>query len=640
VAERDAVRRPLSLPDDGELAAALAEANLATLLMTYVHLTHDESLLNAFEPHLGLAQLQRPEDVPTDLADDLRDRLRAVLTGRVDASGGEPSDELYRRMMSVAVGEEVTDEFLPLLYDQIGFKPQAARGEQAGRAAPDDDFQVVVIGAGLAGIATAVKLQEAGYRFVVLERNADIGGTWYLNTYPGVGVDTPSHFYSYSFDIWPHWSHYKPKGSEMFEYFSAVVDRCGLRRHIRFDTTVEGAIWDEAAHTWQVRVRTPDGEHETIAASALVNAQGFVHRAVTPDIPGLDDFEGPVAHTAQWPRDVDLRGKRVAVFGTGASGVQLVPAVCEETEHVAIFMRSKHWVLNNAETDVAVSPGNLFAIRYIPHYREWFRFRVYWIAGDGHYLDVLKDPAWEGNPLAISAKNEMMRQYALKQMQDELADYPDLLERVTPDFPIFSKRIISHPKWWETLKRDDVELVSERVERVLAHGVRTVDGTERPFDVLVLATGFDIARMHGDLDIRGRDGHELRDDWGDDDPRGYMGVLVPGYPNYFHLAGPNSAPNFAGGANLIAEAQVNYVLECLDLLQATGHRELEVRDDAAARWNERVDAQLEHLIWSHPGSRSYYHNRDRRNYLSWPFRLVDYWHATRHPELADLQLRG
>ena len=541
-AGNEMLERSLPLPDDDELTRALAEANLATLLMTYVHLTGDESMLDALEPYLGPAHLQRPDDLPAELAGQLRSRLRSVLTGEAPIAGREPSTELYQRMMSVAAGEPVEDEFLSLLFDQIGFRKQAPRSQVEGRNAPPDDFHVLVIGAGMAGIAMGVQLLDAGYRFTIVDRQPDVGGTWYCNTYPGVGVDTPSHFYSYSFAQWPHWSHYKPKGSEMLDYLAAVVDKYGLRRFIRFETTMTGATWNEADGTWSVHVTTADGRTETLTASALVNAQGVVHRPTLPDLDGIVDFRGQIAHTARWPQDIELAGKRVAVIGTGASGVQVVPAICDETEHVTVFMRSRHWVLNNSETDIAVSPGNLYAIGRIPHYREWFRFRQYWITGDGHYLDVLKDPEWEGNPVAISAKNETMRQYALRQMADELSEHPELLAQVTPDFPIFSKRIISHPKWWATLKRNDVDLVPERIERVLPDGVRTVDGIERPVDVLVCATGFAFTNLHGDLDIRGRDGRTLQGDWGDEDPRAYMGVLVPGFPNYFHLAGRTARP--------------------------------------------------------------------------------------------------
>ncbi|MCB0996482.1 MAG: NAD(P)/FAD-dependent oxidoreductase [Acidimicrobiales bacterium] len=417
--------------------------------------------------------------------------------------------------------------------------------------------------------------------------------------------------------------------------FSAVVDRYGLREHTRFSTAVESCVYDAATTSWSVTLRADTDDVETIVVNAVVNAGGFVHRARWPEITGLATFAGPAVHTAKWDPAVDLRGRRVGVIGTGASGVQVVPAIAQDAAQVTVYMRRRHWVLNNRETDVAVSPGNLYAITRFPHYREWLRFRVYWNAGDGNYSKVLLDPAWDGNPIAVSQENETLRQFALAQMRAELGERPDLLEQVTPDFPIFSKRIISHPAWWETLKREDVSLVTEPIDHVEPAGVCTADGVLHEHDVLVLATGFDFARMHGDLDVRGRDGRELRAEWGDDDPRAYMGVLCPGYPNYFHMNGPNSAPNFAGGVNIIAETQANYVVECLDWLVGTGGRALEPTEAAFAHWNEMVDEQLTKMIWSHPGSDSYYQNSKRRPYLSWPFRLVDYWNHTRAPVASD-----
>ena len=620
--------RPLPLPDDAELTQALEEAQLATLLQTYVHLTHDAAMLERFAPHLGPLVMQRPEDVPVQLARELRTRLRDVLTGAVAPIDAEPSFELYQRMMTVGVGEEVTAEFIPLLFDQIGLRPDPPRNEREGRADPPPAFTVLVIGLGLTGIAAAIELLEGGYRVVIVEKNPEVGGTWWLNTYPGVGVDTPSHFYSYSFAQWSHWSHYKPKGDEMQSYFCAVVDKYGLREHTKFSTAVESCVYDEAAIRWQVSVQGPGGS-ETLLVNAVVNAGGFVHRARRPDIAGLDNFAGPALHTAKWDRSVDMRGKRIGVIGTGASGVQVIPALTAEAEHVTVYMRRKYWVLNNRETDIAVSPGNLYAISRFPHYREWLRFRVYWLAGDGNYSKVLLDPGWDGNDLAVSSENEALRRFAVSQMQAELGDRPDLLDKVTPEFPIFSKRIISHAAWWETLKRDDVALVTEPIDRIEPEGILTADGELHEHDVLVLATGFDFARMHGDLDVRGREGHELRTEWGDDDPRAYMGMMCPGFPNYFHMNGPNSGPNFAGGVNIVAETQAHYIVECLDWTLAKGGRALEPTPEAFIDWNRMVDEQLTKMIWSHPKSDSYYQNSKRRPYMSWPFRLVDYWNYSR-----------
>jgi 4-hydroxyacetophenone monooxygenase len=623
--------RSLPLPDDAHLERALAEAQLPTLLLTYVHLTHDESMLDRFAPHLRPLHLQTPDDIPAALADELRAALRDVLTVRVAPAPGEPSDELFRRMMSTGVGEEVTDEFVPLLFDQIGLRPMPSPADRPGRVAPPADFTVLVIGLGLTGIAAAIRLLDAGYRVRIVEKNPDVGGTWLLNSYPGVGVDTPSHFYSFSFAQWSHWSHYKPKGDEMLRYFRAVVDAYGLREHTQFSTTVGSCTYDEQACAWHVTLRRPDDATEQLTVGAIVNAGGFVQRARFPDINGLAGFAGPVVHTAKWDPTLDLRGKRVGVIGTGASGVQVIPAIADDAHHVTVFMRRKYWVLNNRETDIAVSPGNAYAIRAFPHYREWLRFRVYWQAGDGNYENVLLDPAWAGNDLAVSQKNENLRQFAISQMCASLAERPDIFERVLPDFPIFSKRIISHAVWFETLCRDDVTLETKPIDCVLPNGIRMADGTVHELDVIVCATGFDFARMHGDLDLRGRDGRTLVGEWGDDDPRSYMGVLIPGFPNYFHMNGPSSGPNFAGGVNIVAETQAHYLVACLDWMLANGGRALEATEEAFDAFNREVDEQMTRMIWSHPRSDSYYQNSKRRPYMSWPFRLVDYWHRTRGP---------
>lgn len=630
--------RPLPLPDDEHLARALAEGQILTLLLTYVHLTHDVELLERVAPHVQPLVMQQPSDIPEPLADEIRAKLRDVLVGRVAPAAGDPPDALLQQMMSVGVGEQVADEFVPLLYDQIGLRPDPPRHGLPGRVAPPEDFTVLQIGLGLSGIAMAVELLDGGYRPIIVERNPDVGGTWYLNTYPGVGVDTPSHFYSLSFAQWSHWTHYKPKGDEMLRYLRAVADRYALRDLTRFSTSVRSCRYDAATCRWHVELCGPDGRLETVIVDAIVNAGGFVQRAKLPDIEGLADFSGPAMHTATWDRDVDLRDKRVAVIGTGASGVQVIPAMADVAEHVTVFMRRKYWVLNNRETDVAVPTGARYAIRAFPHYREWFRFRVYWQAGDGNYVNVLLDPEYATNPLAASASNERLREFAVAQMRAELDERPELLAQVMPDFPIFSKRIISHPVWWETLKRDDVRLVTTGIDRIEAGGVRSTDGELHEADVLVLATGYDFARMHGDLDVRGRDGRVLAEEWGDDDPRAYMGVLVPGYPNYFHMNGPNSGPNFAGGVNIVAETQAHYIVACLDHAITSGARALEPTEEAFEAFNAEVDDQLTRMIWSHPGSDSYYQNRNRRPYMSWPFRLVDYWHRTRGPVPDDLRL--
>jgi 4-hydroxyacetophenone monooxygenase len=631
--------RSLPMEDTPELRQALDEGNIQTLLMVYVHLTHDETMLDVFANYIKPPYSIPGTEIPDEYAEELRTKLLHVLTTPGAAREDDPSDALMQRMMSVGVGEPVADEFLPLLWDQIGLKLPTPRKELPDRKAPPAGFKVLVIGAGLTGLAAAYKLEEADYDYVVIEKNPEVGGTWYENRYPGVGVDTPSHFYSYSFEITPEWDHYHPHGADMQKYLLHVADKYDLRKKVRFNTTVVKLVYDDAAAMWDVTVEGKDGAQEVLRVNAVINAHGPVNRWKWPNIPGLEDFKGPRMHTATWDPSVDLKGKRVAVIGTGASSAQLIPAIVDEVSELTVFMRTKHWVIYNPEVMSEVTPGIKFALRHIPHYREWFRFRVYWFAGDGLFPNVVKDPEWKDEKgLSVSAGNEGMRQFALSHMHAKFADRPDLLEKLTPDFPIFSKRIIMDGGLFDAYKRDHVTLETGKIERITQTGIRMADGTEYEFDVLVCATGFDVANMLGNLTVIGKDGRNLRDEWGTEDPRSYLGVTVTGYPNYFLTVGPNSAPNHAAGQNLISEVQVNYIIECLDWANASQARAVEPTKQAFDAWNRQIEERMKDMIWTHPKANSYYNNSKGRIFLSWPYRLIDYWNEMRGPKKEHFEL--
>jgi 4-hydroxyacetophenone monooxygenase len=541
-------------------------------------------------------------------------------------------------MMSIGVGEPVSDEFIPLLLDQMALEKPIPRKQRAGRALPSPDFKVVVIGAGMGGIAAGVQLAEAGYAIEIFDKNPDAGGTWWENRYPGVGVDTPSHFYSLSFALNPEWNHYHPKGRDMQDYLLRVVDRFGLCERMRFRTRVLACELDEKSALWRVTVQTEGEAPRTVLANAVFVAQGVLNRPAIPAIPGLDRFRGPVMHSARWDESAKLAGKRVALIGTGASGAQIGPAIAPEVAHLTIFQRSRHWVLNNPEVSVPVTEGVKWALRHIPHYAEWFRFRVYWFAADGLFANVLRDPSWTDQTLSVSAHNEAMRQYCMAHYQAKLGDRPDLLAKIVPDFPVFAKRIVMDAGWLDTLRRENVTLEADPIERVSDSSIVTKSGVEHPVDVIVLATGFHVSRMLGSLRVIGRGGRDLAAEWGEEDPRAYLGMMVPGFPNLFVSPGPNSAPNHAAGQNLVSETQVHYMIEALDYARARGARTIEPTQAAYDAFNAQIEARMPQMIWSHPKARSYYRNSKGRVFLSWPYRLVDYWTATRSPKPADMQV--
>ena len=628
----------LPITDHAALREALEVGNLQTFLMVYVHISRDEQMLNRFAQYLTNPYAP-PSVVPDDLVRELREKLFALLTQDPPPVIAPLPANLMQRMMSVSVGETVADEFVPLMMEQAGFEPPPSRLAKAGRKSPPADFKVLVIGAGMAGLAAAVKLQDAGYSFEVIEKNPEVGGTWYENVYPGVGVDTPSHFYSLSFAQYPDWNNYHPRGRDMQAYLVGVAERFKLRRHIRFDTRVKGMRWDDTRKLWAVTIADAQGEH-IVEANVVINGHGPINRWRLPDIRGIETFKGPAMHTAAWNPNVDLKGKRVAVIGTGASAVQVVGALAREVAHLTIFQRSKHWIVRNPEYVNDVTEPVKWALRHVPQYMAWFRFRAFWFASDGLYRLVKMDPAWAGNDLAISQGNEDFRQFALAGIAEVLRDRPDVAEKITPDFPIFSKRVVLDTGYLTALASDNVDLEVGGIDCIVEDGIITKAGRKVPVDAIVFATGFILAKMSGDLVIIGRDGRNLGEEWGDEDPRAYLGTAMEGFPNLFWIMGPNSAPNHAGGHNLIVEGHVHYIIECLDMMVESGARSIEATKGAFDAYNVQVDDDLKSMVWSHPKARSYYRNSKGRVYLSSPYRLVDMWTMLREPKAEDYHLHA
>lgn len=631
-------KRSLALPlEDGEeLRRALQGAELPVLLMTYVHLSGDEAMLDKCQPYIHSIMTGKVTQIPDDIAAELREKMRAVLTTPGAAFGQAPDPRLFKKIMTVGMGEPIEEEFIPLLLEQSGLGPQPDYSHKPARGRIPAGFKVLVIGAGLSGMCAAIKLGEAGYNCIVVDKNPEVGGTWYLNRYPGAGVDTPSYFYSYSFELNREWTTYSPLGPEMQDYLVNVSHKYGIRDRIRFETKVKALHWDEGANLWHITLLDKDGHEDRIAVDAVITAHGPLHRWEWPDIPGLHDFAGKLMHTANWDADFDISDKRVAMIGTGASGAQVGPAIASKVQDLTVFMRSKHWVIPNPQAGgVPVPEGMRWAVRNIPLFTEYLRFSVYWTASDGLWPGLIMDPEWADNPMAISQENDMVRQYVQAHLNTTLANRPDLIEKLTPDSPLFSKRPIMDAGWFEMFLHDNVTLEDTAIERVLPHGIRTVDGREHVCDVIVAATGFTLKKLAGDLEIVGRDGRNLGEEWGDEDPIGYFGTMAPGFPNYFQIHGPNSGPNHGAGINLLAESQVHYIIECLDEMIERGATSIEPNQDATDRFNEVVQGQAQRMVWAHPKARNNFKNSKGRVVISWPFRLLDFWNQSRKPKVED-----
>ena len=622
---------------DATLRAAVAAANIPTLLMVLVQLTGD---LRWLEKPFVLSRTKGMADNDTGgLSKDLQEEVRLAAADAIvewrhgrPVAISDPGTDLIVRMLSVSMAETVPDEYGDLLVDELA-AALSTTVQEATLARVPDRFSVVIIGAGISGVAAAIKLRSLGIPYVVLESGEDVGGVWRENTYPGAGVDTPSHLYSYSFA--PNsWSRYFAARDEILAYVRRVADEYDVRRHVRFGTTVRSAEWDEHSRLWKVRVRTVDGHDEGLHFSVVLSCVGAFNPPATPDIPGMDTFAGPRFHTAQWPKGLDLRGKKVAVVGSGASAMQVVPAIAPEVAKLTVFQRSPQWAQPFEKFQQPVPASLQVLFETVPLYRAWYRLRLNWIYHDKLYRALQRDPAWS-DPTTINAANERHRKYFTDYIRSELAGREDLLGRTVPNYPPFGKRMLQDNGWFRTLKRDNVELVVGAISEVQPHGIVTSDGSFHEADVLVFATGFDVVRFISSFKVRGRDGRDLRAVWDDDDCRAYLGLTVPGFPNFFTLYGPNTQTGHGGSLIHTVEAQLTYIGSLLTQMFDAGLATVEVKQQVYDDFSANVDKMHRNMIWSHPAMTNYYRNARGRVVAINPFRNVDYWQMTRRANLAE-----
>ncbi len=628
-----------------QLDAALPAANIPTLLMMLVHLTGDKRWLSQRFHCTHIRGIDDHDsgglsaDVQQEVRDAARDAVLAWKAGR-PAALPAPELELLLDMLRQSVGEEVPASYGPMVGAWLGLDHEFQIDQKERYRAPEG-FHVVVIGAGVAGLCASIRLHGAGIAHTVIEKNAEVGGTWYENRYPGAGVDTPNHIYSYSFAR-ADWTRYFALREEIQAYFVDVSHRFGVRPHIRFNTNVDSAIYDEEAMAWIVRVTDREGRTEALRANVVISAVGLLNVPKMPVIEGLDKFAGPCFHSARWPQGLDVRGKRVAIIGNGASAMQIVPAIAPEVAQLTVFQRSKQWAAPFERFQKPVPSASRFLLKELPFYQQWYRQRLAWIFNDRIHASLQIDPEWPHPERAINRRNDKHREFFIDYVKAELGDKQALLADVLPDYPPFGKRMLMDNGWFRTATRDNVRIVNEGIERIEPDAVITKDGQRVEADVLVVCTGFDAVNLLSSFTLLGRGGRNVRERWDAEGAQAYLGVATPGFPNFFMLAGPNTALGHGGSVVALLETQVQYVMS---LLKATLHDygqqfEIEVDKEIHDAYNDRVQDAHAKMIWTHKGMSNWYRNGKGRVVAPTPFRNDDYWHMTRNSGLGDYVLRG
>lgn len=624
---------------DDVIRAAVADASVPALLMSMVHMTGDIGLLDELPGPAMLIAMDLQGAMSEPDKQRVRQRAIEVIRGYRDAGCPPPhipDEPELRRMLDVMTAGSVTPELFDYIAADLRLTDVDQRGPVLGSTPRQrSDFPVLVIGCGESGLLAGIKLQQAGVPYTIIEKQSGVGGTWLANRYPGCRVDIASQYYTYSFEPTDHWAHHYATQPEILRYLDDVATRYRITEHVRFDTEVAGAAWDEASATWTVRVRGSDGAEETLRARGLICAVGQFSNPVIPDIKGANTFGGPRMHTAAWDDGVELAGKRVAVIGAGASGFQLVPAIAGIADRVDVYQRTPQWMAPNVNYHAPVGAGARWATRHLPYYGRWLRFVTWWPIADALDEQITIDPAWDNGGLSVSAGNHAIREMFVAWMQAFVTD-PHLLDKVTPKYPPMGKRTLQDDgTWLTTLQRDDVELITDGVAEITADGVVDGTGVHRRADVLVWATGFDVNHQLGPLDIRGVDGVALNAAWGDA-AYAYLGITVPGFPNFYCMFGPGT--NAVNGASLIynSECQMRYILGCIDLVLASGAAAAMPRADVCADYRRRSQQRLQEMVYAHPAvSSSYYKNSTGELPTLFAWRIADYWRWTHRPDPAD-----
>jgi cation diffusion facilitator CzcD-associated flavoprotein CzcO len=500
---------------------------------------------------------------------------------------------------------------------------------------PSIKTQVLIVGTGFAGIGMAIRMkQRAMHDFVIVEAAGDVGGTWRDNHYPGAACDVMSHLYSFSFEPNPNWSRmYAPQG-EILAYMRHCVEKYGLRQHMRFNQRVTQASFDESSGTWSV-----DTSSDRFVAKALVTGTGGLSRPTLPEIDGIEGFRGKAFHSARWEHEYDLTGKTVAVIGTGASAIQIVPEIAKKATKLYVYQRTAPWIMPRMDRDIGAAEQTLF--EKVPATQFLYREFMYWRA-------ELTALGFVVDPRIMRFGEKLARRHLEKQVPD-----PVLRAKVTPSYTIGCKRVLVSNDYYPALMRPNVELVAEAVDRLDTNSVVSATGERREVDAVVYCSGFTASESQAPFPVRGLGGRDLDTTWRDGS-EAYLGTTISGFPSLFTIVGPNTGLGHSSMIFMI-EAQIDHILGCLDLLESKKLRYIDVRADVQDRFNQEIQAKFAKTVWS-TGCKSWYQTRSGKNTTLWPgftwqfrmrvarvnaadYRLVEQTGRAATPNLGDI-VRG
>lgn len=621
----------------------------ATVDQAFIRRAVELADLNAVRVAL-YAQTHDPDIAALPMALAMDDQQRELLVSRATAWLSEhasterlprPDDAELRMLMNLATKEEMGDLEFEARRQLPAFEDWPFMAEWEGTPVPvPDGFRIGIIGSGFSGLAMAVQCERLGLPYTVFERRSEPGGTWSVNRYPDIRVDTISITYEFNFEKDYRWSEYFGRGKEVREYLEMVSKKYGAFENTKFDHDLQKATFDEDRDVWVLEFATPDGT-VSYDVNHLVNGVGTFANPKFPSFDGLDSFTGQVVHPSRWPADFDARGKRVAVIGNGSTGVQLLEQVADQAGHVTVFQRTPQWISPRDKYGKAMDPEVIWLCDNFPGFWNWWRYMA--IAGlFGTHGFIVPDEEWVAKGGKWNAMSDQLRADLTAYIEAQTGGDPELIAKLVPDYAPFSRRPVVDNNWYKTLTRDHVDLVTDPIVRFTPGGIVTEDGTEHPVDIVVTATGFEVMKYLWPADYVGVGGRSIHDFWAPDGPRAYLSMTVPHFPNMFMLYGPNSQP-LSGGTGLPIWYVIwsAYAARCITRALSEGKTRVEVKVEAFERYNAALDEEASSLLlMQEEGARdqNYYINEHGRMQVNAPWYGPEYHRLCTEIDWDDLEL--
>lgn len=569
----------------------------------------------------------------------LLDRENSHPTGKAPV----PSMDEATDLMKLFCGSQnpPSKAELDLGFEELAFGDFPRAVEWTKQPTPEhlSKYHVVIVGAGICGISTAVSLDRLGISYTVIERQAGVGGTWLLNTYPEARVDTLGFTFQYKFEKGYRWKNMFPTALELRKYLEHVANKYKITQKCLFNRELVAATWDEEENLWRLTLKSTDAsntEEVSMNSNFIISAGGLFATVNLPDIAGVGDFQGKMFHTTAWDHSFQYKDKRVAVIGNGSSGAQLVPGLAREVKSLSVFMRTPNWIAPYEGYRDEVPQTLSWILEKLPYYSNWHFFAGYL---RGMQLPPLQinDSKWQADGGITNERNDQMSKGLAQYIRSKVNGDEDLVRKLTPSQAPLVRRLVVDNGFYDALMRDNVELVTERIERFTSKGIATADSKEREFDLIVLGCGFKPTEYLFPCSYRGRGGATLDKLWSKDGARSYLGLTLPGFPNLYTLYGPNHQPR--GGPSLHSWSEIwgRYAIASIVWVIENNKQSAEVKREVYDEYNVRLDAANKTLIWERDPT-SYFINKHGRQSVNMPWTSDEYHAWVRKPNMEDYHL--